>query len=169
MNEKLLLIGKILKPHGLRGEHKAVFFVDDPKDLKPFTKFFIPEKSAWREIRFESITAPAGRFFVKIAGCDDRTAAEMLRNTDVMVRESELPPVKKKGSYYVRDLIGLAAEQDGQPVGELTNVFGIAHRTMAVVRKPDGKEIVFPFTDEYVREVSLEEKTIRVTRLNELE
>lgn len=165
-----LLIGRLLKPRGLRGEMRAMFYADRLEDLRGFSRFFIQDKNAYKEIRIEKFRENEGGLTVMVAGYDDRTKAETIQGRDIFVEENELPGIKKKNSFYIRDLVGMEVFESGAPAGKIENIFETANRMMLVVRLGEGKgmELAVPFDEEYVEKVDVAGKAMHLRNLAKL-
>ena len=91
-----------------------------------------------------------------VAGIADRTAAEALRGTVLVVDSESLPPLADAEEWYDHQLIGLAAvTADGDRLGELTEVVHAPGCDLLVVRDPDGREHLVPFVREIVPTVDV--------------
>ena len=150
-----LLIGKLLKPHGLKGQIRGMFYIDDIKDLKSFTAFYFKDKknsSGFSEIFFDELLERDNGIVVKVKGCDDRSAADVLQGLEIYADSAEVPKLKK-GSYYIKDLIDCEVLMEGAPFAKVVNLIDITGRKMLVLRK-DKTDIAVPFSDEYIGEVN---------------
>lgn len=163
-----LLIGRLLKPKGLRGDIKAMFYADRLEDLKGFSRFYIRDKASYKEIKIEKYIQNESGLTVRIAGCDDRTKAEMIQANDIFIIEDEVPAIKKKNSFYIKDLIGLEAYESGSLIGTVNNLFEVANRSLLVVALPDKGELVLPFDDEFVEQVDVPGKRVLLKNLEKL-
>lgn len=163
-----LLIGRLLKPKGLRGELKAMFYADRIEDLKGFSRFYIRDKAGYKEIKIEKFIPGEGGLTVRVEGCDDRTKAEAIQSNDLFTDEAEIPVIKKKNSFYIKDLIGLEAFEGETLVGTVNNLMEVANRSLLVLSLPEKGELVVPFDDEFVEKVDLPEKKIRLKDLDKL-
>jgi 16S rRNA processing protein RimM len=89
---------------------------------------------------------------LKLGGCDDRTAAELLRGMLVQVPAESAAPLESD-EFYQFQIIGLAVETDtGQHLGKVVEVLETGANDVYVVRGPSG-EVLLPAVDEVVREV----------------
>jgi 16S rRNA processing protein RimM len=165
-----LLIGKLLKPKGLRGEIKAMFYADRLEDLKGFSRFFIQDKAAYKEIKIEKYKETESGLTVMVAGCDDRTKAEAIQAHEIFVEETEVPSIKKKNSYYIRDLTGMEVFEDGILTGTVDNVIEIANRMMLIIKfqGPKVMELAVPFDDEFVEKVDVKGRGLTLRNLSKL-
>ena len=93
----LLEIGKLGRPHGVRGEMYLTLLSDHPERKKPGTRIFVG--GTWRTI--ESIRPSNDRFLVVIEGLGVREDAARLTN-EVVYGE----PIDDPGALWVHDLVG---------------------------------------------------------------
>lgn len=165
-----LLIGKLLKPSGLKGYLRAAFYVNDLEDLEAFSAFYVKDKKApggFKTLHVEKVFEQSGGLAVIIEDCKDRTAAEALQGLEIFVNEEELPPAGKN-EFYIRDLMGIEVWMNGELFGTIDNIVEIANRTMLVLALPGDKHLMAPFSGEYFGDVDLAAKRIEAFRLNEL-
>ena len=119
MTERLLEVGRIGRPHGVRGEVYVDLITDRAERLAVGARLRAGEQ--WLTV---AAARPAGaRWLVQFTGCADRNAAELLANTDLF---AEALPDPTDG-LYVHQLIG------AQVVGPSGQQFG---RCVAVVANP---------------------------------
>ncbi len=157
-----LLIGKIVGVHGMKGYLK-VFSFDESMDL------FDPG----RQIRLKSSSGVMNTFTVKdvqvyknvlriaFEGISDRTSAEALTGSELMLKRSELPE-PEEGTWYWCDLIGLAVYGiDGTYLGHVENLFETGSNDVLVVKRGE-EEILIPVTESIVCDVDFEEQKISV-------
>jgi 16S rRNA processing protein RimM len=100
----------------------------------------------------------SGTLLVRFAGCDDRTAAEDLRDTMLAIDSGDLAPLEDSEEFYDHDLIGLQVTTlAGEPVGSVTDVLHHA-QTLLVIEGSgprSGAEILVPFVAAIVPEVDV--------------
>ena len=114
----LLEVGRITKPHGIRGEVIVELVTNRTERLKPGARFDAPG----RTLIVERSSAHQGRWIVAFAGVPDRTAAEQLRNVVLRAESIDDP-----SSLWVHELIG----------SEVFDTAGIARGTVtSVVANP---------------------------------
>jgi len=165
-----LLIGRLIKPFGLKGLMKADFFVDSIEELNYFSKFYRKDnkvKTTYREINFDKLEIGENGIFVSVSGYNDRTQADELRGIEIFVDEMELP-VLSGNDYYIKDLMGLNVINKGEKAGEIYNIIEIGNKTIMIIKMNSGKELAVPFDNKYVKKVELNEKKITVKMIDEL-
>ena len=94
---------------------------------------------------------------------EDRTAAENLRNTLLIVEADpdELP--EDPDEFYDHQLVGLSVRTvDGREVGTVAEMLHLPTQDLFAVKRPDGREVLIPFVEEIVPEVDLDERTVLV-------
>ena len=117
-------IGKIVRPHGIKGAVRAEIYTSNPQRFKKLKEVIIDSKT----IAVESVSIdPSNFMLIKLAGIDTMDDAEKLRNKNVVIKRSQLPE-PENGTYYIDDLIGSDVLVDGDKIGILTKIeqFGSA-------------------------------------------
>jgi 16S rRNA processing protein RimM len=151
-----LVVGRIGRPHGVRGEVTVEVRTDDPE-----LRFAVGTSIA---------TDPAGRGPLVIAGrrwhkgfllltfegVADRDVAEELRGTMLVIDSAEVVPSDDPDEFHDHQLIGLTVETAaGDPVGEVTDVLHHG-QDLLVVRRAGADEALIPFVKALVPEIDLE-------------
>ena len=152
-SEKLIAVGRIGAPRGVRGDLFVEPWTDAPDER------FVP--GAVLRTRSGSLTVTAasraaGKQVVHFAHVDDRTAAEALRGTELFIPAADRPPLADPDEFYDSDLLGLAAVTvAGAPVGTVTAVTHAGAAAYLVVES-DGREHLVPFVTAIVPAVDLD-------------
>ncbi|MEV6337962.1 ribosome maturation factor RimM [Nocardia vinacea] len=160
-----LVIGRVAKSHGVRGELVVEVRTDDP-DARFAPGVRLRGRAARskevREFTVESAREHSGRLLVQLVGVSDRTAADALRGTLFVVDSAELPPSEDPDEFYDHELEGLTVQlTDGTVVGEVTEVLHSAAGELLSVRAADdGREILIPFVTAIVPTVSLADQLV---------
>ena len=154
-----VVVGRIGRPHGVRGEVTVEVRTDDP-DLRfvpgavlatdpasrgPLT---VVSRRWHREVLLLMIEGPSGPV-------DSREAAEELRNTELLVDVADLPALEDPESFYDHQLVGLTARlTDDSVLGE---VVAVRHEgaDLLVVRRVEGGQLLVPFVTAIVPTVDL--------------
>jgi len=153
----MLLIGKILRAHGVRGEVKAECFTDTPDCFLKLKKVCVGAKET-TEYSVERARASAGFALLKLEGVSTASEAELLRGKDIFAEKSALPPLPK-GRHYVSDLIGCEVFAD-EKLGLLAEILNHGSKDVYVVRGGDGKEVLFPLVDGVISDIDIDNKKI---------
>lgn len=155
-----LMIGRVIKSHGIRGEVSVESTTDEPE-----IRFALGEVLHGRqgkkehELTIKAVRAHKGRLLITFEEIADRTAADSLRGTQFFAAPLEDPD---DDGFYDHELEGLRVIHDGKDIGEVTGVtHGPAQSLLEV--NIDGNEVLIPFVEAIVPDVDLEEGTLTVT------
>lgn len=159
--ERLVAIGEIVRPHGLRGELRVTPLTDDPARFERVTACVLwdPTRDGRRPARVLGARRQDGAVLLVLEGCASVDAAAGLVGQLVAVPESEaLPP--GPGRFYPWQLAGCRVmTEDGRPVGTVTRVEpGPAHDLWVVA---DGAhEHLIPAVAEIVVDLDLGQRRV---------
>jgi 16S rRNA processing protein RimM len=151
----VVAIGRLTKPHGLRGELVFLPYVCDLKLLPDLTNRWVrlQHKTADSQERVVVAWRPlAKRVLLRLEGCHDVTHAERLRDYEVFIPRWCFPPLPE-GEYYWFDIEGLAVYADGgRWLGTIAEIIYTGSNDVYVVW--DGtREILVPALKEVVRSI----------------
>lgn len=152
MDDRLILMGVIGKPHGVRGQLRVNVFADEPEALETYTLTDRKGRRFALEWAHENVASlsevtPAGKRRIT-----DRNEAETLVNVELFVPRSALPETEEE-EFYLTDLIGLEARDEaGKPVGRVNNVLDYGAGA-SLELAPGG--ILLPFTKACVPTVNV--------------
>ena len=173
----LITIGVVTAPHGVRGEVRVKIETDFPERFTDATHltFALPSSTGEKggasttlEIEVEEARPHRGMILLKLAGHDDREAAERLRGARVVIARSEVRPLPE-GTWYIFDLEGLEVyTREGNHLGVLAEVLHPGGNDVYVVKK-DGRELLLPAIKQVILEVDLERRRMTVDPLEEYE
>lgn len=148
---ELIKIGKIVSPHGIKGQIKVYNFSrrDRFEDISEIT---IDKET----FNIESITSVKSMVILKIQGIDDRNSAEALRGKDVFMDEKYLDELKED-EYLIRDLIGLDVFRDeSSSIGKVIDVLQYGPSDTYEIKLNNGKMAYIPAVKEFIKDVDLE-------------
>lgn len=154
---RLILVGRVAGPFGVRGELRITSYTEDPLALLAF-------RDLKREDGAPALTLAGGRavrsneIVARSPQSPDRDAAEALKGLRLFVPREALP-APEEDEFYLADLIGLAAHAaDGAPLGVVKAVLNHgAGDILEIDPGSGGATRLFPFTREVVPEVRLAE------------
>ncbi|MCW5952904.1 MAG: ribosome maturation factor RimM [Propionibacteriaceae bacterium] len=146
-----VLVGRIGKAHGLRGEVTVAPTTDSPEQrFAPGSQLSSPTagRLTVRQQRWQ-----AGTLVVAFEQAGDRSAAEALRGAELWT-EIDAGDTDA-GEFHDTSLIGLAAvDPSGGPRGRVVRVLHLPAQDVLVLDTPQGERLV-PFVTELVPEVDL--------------
>jgi 16S rRNA processing protein RimM len=155
----LVVIGRIKRAHGIKGELGVEIRTDEPeRRFAAGTSVICGD----RTLTIASSRRHSGRLLVTFREVPDRTAAEQLHGqlVEVEVDPSERPD--DPDELYDHQLIGLdVRDSDNTIVGAITAVMhGSAQDTLVV--DAGGREVLVPFVEALVPVVDLAEGLVRL-------
>jgi 16S rRNA processing protein RimM len=155
----LVVVGRIGRPQGIHGEVTVEVRTDDPDERFAAGAVLRTEPAERGPLTVESARDHSGRLVVSFAGVPDRTAAERLRDTLLLVDVADLAPLDDPDEFHDWQLRGLAAVlPDGTAVGTVDDVLHLPHGDVLAVRRATGEqpdEVLVPFVRAIVPEVDL--------------
>jgi 16S rRNA processing protein RimM len=160
-----LVVGRITRPHGIRGELVVEVRTDDPELRLAAGVVLETEPSAAGPLTIAGARWHSGRLLARFAGVDDRTAADQLRGTLLLVDAADLEDLPDPDSFRDHQLVGLTVVgPEGTAVGSVTDVMHHGQDLLVVAGSGPraGAEILIPFVAEIVTEVDLEAGLVRV-------
>jgi 16S rRNA processing protein RimM len=145
-------VARVVTPHGLLGEVSCSILTDFPDRFASTAELLVGDPPVAHAV--ENQRLHQDRLLLKLAGVDDRAAAERLRGALLQV-PVEAAVALPAGSYYWYQLIGLQVIDDlDRELGELVEVLPTGSNDVYVVRGQFG-EILLPAIKDVVREVDL--------------
>lgn len=153
-------MGRIVGPFGVAGWLKVKFFTEKADGLATFARWMVRGAGGWQEMSLEDFEVHSKGPVAKLAGCDDRDAAELLRGGDVAIPRAALGEAGE-GTLYRVDLVGLdVVDEAGKSLGKVEGFFETGGTSVMVVAGV--KERMIPFVADYVKAVDRESKRITV-------
>jgi 16S rRNA processing protein RimM len=159
-----LVIGRILRAHGVRGEMRVEVLTDLPERLTWLEQVYLsrdagdenPQPWTVANVRFHK-----GYALLTLAGAGSREEADALRTMFLLVPLAEAIPLEED-EYFLYQLEGLEVYSDeGERLGLVQEVLETGANQVFVVAGPDG-ELLLPNIDEVVREIDVEAGRITV-------
>jgi 16S rRNA processing protein RimM len=118
-----LVVGRVTRPHGVRGEVSVEVRTDDPDLRFAVGRVMATDPAAAGPLTVESVRWHSGRLLIQFAGIADRNQAEELRGTWLTLDSAEVGSTGDPDEFHDHELIGLAVVTTlGEPVGRVTDV-----------------------------------------------
>jgi 16S rRNA processing protein RimM len=152
--DDLVVIGEILKPHGIRGEVKVYAYSEQPENFKHYNKVVLQEPAGSRTEIYRVVKCRAqGKLAIlQLEGVSSREAAEAILGSTVWLKRAELPKLDP-GEYYWHQLQGLSVlTESGQALGEVSRLFSTSAHDIMVVTGA-GHEYMIPVNGDIIRNI----------------
>ncbi len=164
---RFVAIGRIVQPHGVRGEVSVEVLTDFPERFDTIEVVYLGNASEAEARQVKAARWHQNRVLLSFEGCEDRTAAEELRGLLVQVPIEETMPLPE-GEYYAHDLIGLdVLTVEGEALGRVNDILFTGANEVYVVVGPRG-QILLPAIADVVERIDLSAGQIVVRLLDGL-
>ncbi len=161
MESRLVLMGRVVGVHGIRGWLKIESFTVPRAALIEYQPWRLRRGDAETLVDVIDSRAPAQSLQVQLRGVDSRDAAQALVGCDIVVPRAELPELAGGGHYWT-DLEGMrVVTTEGAELGTVAHLFATGANDVLVVRGE--RERLIPFTPGHaVVQVDGDSRTIEV-------
>jgi 16S rRNA processing protein RimM len=162
---RLLVVGRLRKPHGLKGGVTVFPLTDDPEKVFAPGRELITLDLGGNEVGPPVVVEWSHQYhrewLMKFRGRDSRDSLEALRDTMLASRAENLTPLGPD-EVYLHDLAGFAVGlEDGTPLGLVSDVYDLPGGLMLEVQGPK-REFLLPYKKEFIRQVDRENRRLVV-------
>jgi 16S rRNA processing protein RimM len=158
----LYAVGKIVKAFGINGEVIVTPMTNSPARFKKLKRVFVGPNDTEVEERqiVRAVVQPRGVRLL-LSDVKDRNSAERVVGALVFVTgEDRITP--PKGTYFVHDIIGLSVvDEQSTFIGKVKDILKMPANDVYVI-DVGGREVLLPAVKEFIREINLEEKMMKV-------
>ncbi len=166
-----LIVGRIRKAHGIRGEVVVEQLTSDPELHFAVGRKLVVATTAGdpladdapgpHELSIRRAVPFKGGWIVRFQEITDRDAAEQWRDRYLLVARAEATP-PGQGEVYLHDLVGLRVESpDGVELGRVEALFEMGHGVLLEVRTSTAT-VMIPYRPELITRVDLDRRTLVV-------
>lgn len=158
----LLVVGRIGRAHGVRGEVTVEVRTDSPNERFKVGEFLHTEPQSRGPLRIQSVRDHAGTLLLSFEGFDDRNKVETLRNTLLVADVDPTASNISNDDFHISQIVGATViDSEGKVLGVVDDVISLPAQDTLVV-KADGVDVLVPFVKAYVPAVSIERREITV-------
>lgn len=150
-----VVVGRIRKPHGVRGEVVVEPSTDTSERLAAGSELLVrPASGVMRSVVVSSVRPHRDALLVRFRGFDSREQVDDLRSARLEVDRSRVPPAPAD-SYYYFELVGCACRDVAE--GELGTVVDLIEDGggLLLELRRGAERLLIPFVRAYVREVDV--------------
>ena len=156
-----IIIGRVVRPHGIRGELRIEPLTDFPERFQGLDRVYLDRPAGGRWWDVTGARPVQLGWLLKLDGLDNPEDGAAWRGAQLMLPRAEAVPLPED-VYYIDDLRGLSAEaSDGTVIGTVREVFSAGQDILEIVR-PDGKDFLVPLVKAWVPEVDLARRRLVV-------
>lgn len=148
----LVTVGRVVRPHGLRGELRVLLETDFPGRFERLREAYLIQAGRVQAVEITARRPFRDGLLLTLQGIDDLEAAEGMRGAEIAVSRGAVVPLEE-GAFYVFEIVGLRVRtEEGRLLGTVVEVIRAPANDVYVVRGEEG-EILLPATREVVRQV----------------
>jgi 16S rRNA processing protein RimM len=160
----LLVVGRILRPHGVRGDLICEVRTDEPELRFAAGSVFVTDPADAGPLTLTSVRWYQERLLISVDEVADRTAAEALRGVMLCVDSDDVTAPDDPEEFRDHDLIGLSVvDEAGCELGRISRVDHPPAHDLLVVERPDATPALIPFIHAMVPVVDLAAGRVQVT------
>lgn len=171
MSGKLFNVGDVVNTHGIRGELKVVSHTDFPEErFAKGSKLVLHHPSGAEKVpvQVEGARPHKNVYIVKLKGYDNINEVLRFKGWQLKVAEEDRKPLAE-GEYYYNEILGCRVVTDeGEELGQITDILAPGANHVWVVERPAGKPVLLPVIDDVILDVDPENKLVRVHLLEGL-
>ncbi len=159
-NTDALLMGRVQKPHGLRGECKVIPETDDPGRFADLEEVFVGrtalEATSYNVVSAREHSTRRGTvILVRLEGVETVEAASTLTGSSVFALAGDLPPLAD-GEFFLHDTVGLSVStDDGTNIGTVRDVLELPGSNVYVVKRPGRQDALIPAVPAFIKHVDV--------------
>ena len=149
-------VGRVLRPHGVRGEVVVEVLSDVPGRLDRGSSVLAAREEGGpaRPLEVAAHRPHKSGALLVFTGIDDRDAAEGLRGLWLEVDRSQVPAAPP-GTYYHYELLGCRCYDGDRGLGEVVDLLEDGGGLLLIVA--DGElRVPVPFVERFLREIDVE-------------
>jgi len=167
LSGKLLLLGKVIRPHGLGGILRVWSYARSEASFLDAGEIILKTVSGEaHDHRILSVKPHKNILLMQLEGVESLEHAEEFRGAEVLIRSEAI--TREEGEYFWHELIGLKVFLDtGEYLGVISRIIAAGGNDIYVVGVGE-KEIFVPATYEVVREIDLENETMTISAMEGL-
>lgn len=146
-------MGKILRPHGVKGALRVRSFMENPHDI--FNQICFDQEGKTYQLKL--LFPDKLEFVCEIEGINNRDDADKVKGLEFLLPRETLPDLEED-TYYHADLVGLTAcLENGDKLGKILAVHNFGAGDMLDI---EGYGDLVPFQDPFIRKVDLNTRSI---------
>jgi 16S rRNA processing protein RimM len=168
MVKHLFAIGRVVKPHGVKGKMKVEYFGEDLHLFSLYREVFIEgDKSRPEPYEIMEVIPHPPRLILRLKGIEKIEETEPLIGKEILIEKETLPELEE-GEYYWMDILGMKVEtQDGKRIGKVKEIFPTGANDVYIVEGKRG-EILLPAIEEVIQSIDLKRGVMKVSRIEGL-
>lgn len=164
----LLVVGRIGRAHGVRGEVTIEVRTDNPESRFAIGAILQSDPEDRGPLKIISAKVHSGTLLLCFEGYNDRNAVERLRNVLLLAEVDPKEANTSEDDFHISQILGCKViDKSGKSWGEVKDVLQLpAQDTLVVEYK--GRDLLIPFVKHFAPDVDLKGMIIVADHLEEL-
>lgn len=148
-------VGRVIRPHGVRGEVTVAVLTDVPGRFDPGSRLLMAREEGGPAVPVEVVFSRAqkGGMVVRFAGIEDRDRAEELRGAWLEVELAQVPAAPP-GTYYHYELLGCRCFDGGRELGKVVDLVEDGGGLLLIVSDGE-RQVPVPFVAGFLKDVDV--------------
>ncbi len=149
--DRYILLGKVVKAHGLRGEVKILCYSGQPENFHGYKEIVLAYGAGKLSpaMAVNNVRIRGKSVIVRLAAIDSRNRAEQIEGYGVLLAKAQLPDTAEDEYYWYQYQGKLVVDKSGQVIGRVNNLFNNGAQDILVVGSGQA-EILIPVTKKIV-------------------
>jgi 16S rRNA processing protein RimM len=146
-----VLLGRVTRPHGVRGEVKIYPYSGQPENFLPYREIYLAPQDGGSPsaAEVERSRVQGSLVVVKLAGCSTREQAEQLAGREILLRREDLPEPGESEYYWLELENKKVVTEEGEVLGRVAAIFATgAHDIISVTGT--GREYLIPVHRDFM-------------------
>jgi 16S rRNA processing protein RimM len=162
MEEDLFPIGRIVKPHGVRGKVKVVYFGEDFSRFHLYRVVFIKDpRGKVKPYEILEVTRQPTRLILHLKDIQTLEEAQSLAGKEIFIQKGSLPALPE-GEYYWFEILGMEVEtEEGKRIGRIKEILPTGANDVYVVQG-EKREIFLPAIERVIQSIDRIGKVMKV-------
>jgi 16S rRNA processing protein RimM len=159
--QNLIHCGRVLKPHGLKGELCTLWFSDSPLLLTGLRRVYLKNPgSSPRAFNILSWRTHHGKYLVCLDKITGRDLAEKWQGAEIFVQQQYLPQLDGNDTYLFELLKSEVFLAGDTYLGTLEQIFEARGSEVWQIITSEGREVLFPVNQQFIIDIDTDNKKI---------
>lgn len=161
-------VGVYSTTHGVKGEIKVFPTTDDINRFEDIKTLYMDVKGKYLPFEVDGVKYFKNQVILHFKGVDNINDIEKYKGSDLYVSREDAIPLEED-EFYIADILGAdVIEDNGNRLGELTDVLETGANLVYVVKREGAKDVLIPGIKECILDVDVENKVLKVHLLEGL-
>jgi 16S rRNA processing protein RimM len=163
MEKDLIPIGKVVKPHGVKGKVKVEYFGESLAHFS-YREILIEDRTGkLKTYEVSEVASQPPRLILRLKGIEKIEDVEPFLGKEILVRK-ELLPGLEEGEYYWYEILGMVVETvEGKTIGKVREILPTGANDVYVIEGKRG-EIFLPAIEDVIQGIDRERRVMKVIR-----